>query len=164
MLRRSQGLVSTAERGSTLILMPVAALIFVVLGSLAVDATVLFLAERELAGAAAGAANDAATRAIDIELFYGAGCLQLDEVQAGQVVAASVAAKRLGEAGLELEALGVVIRGREVTVTLTGRAPHVFSKALPGAPDSAPVSATAAATAEGPATAPADAACTQSRP
>jgi hypothetical protein len=112
--------VDPAERGSTLILMPVAALIFVVLGSLAVDATVLFLAERELAGTAAGAANDAATQAIDIELFYDAGCLRLDEARAGQVVAGSVAAKRLGDAGIRLDPPDVVARGRRVTVTVDG--------------------------------------------
>ena len=161
MLTLSHDEVDPAERGSTLILMPVAALIFVVLGSLAVDATVLFLAERELAGTAAGAANDAATQAIDIELFYDAGCLRLDEARAGQVVTGSVAAKRLGDAGIRLDPPDVVARGRRVTVTLTGRAPHVFSKALPGAPDSAPVSATATATAEGPAAGPGDVACTR---
>lgn len=164
MLRRPHGQHGAAQAGSTFILMPVAALVFVVLGSLAVDATVLFLAERELAGAAAAAANDAATQAIDLELFYGIGCLQLDEAHAGQVVAGSVAAKRLGQAGVQLDAPAVVTRGREVTVTLTGRAPHVFSKALPGAPDTAPVSATATATAEGPATGPTDAACARGRP
>lgn len=137
------------ERGSVLILMPVAALIFVILGSLAVDATVVFLAERELANAAAAAANDAATRAIDLDVFYARGCIELVEELAEDVVAASVASKQLGQDDFVLGPTAVDARGREVTVTLTGQAPHIFSKALPGAPDAATVSATATATAEG---------------
>ena len=139
------------QRGSVLVLMPVAALIFVILGSLAVDATALFLAERELAGAAAAAANDAATRAVDLDLFYEAGCLALDQALAEDVVGRSLAAKRLGQAGLQLAAPEVSAGGREVRVTLTAAAPHLFTKAIPGAPDTATVSATATATAEGPA-------------
>lgn len=162
MLRISDGGAAGAQNGSVLILMPVAALIFVILGSLAVDATVLFLAERELAGATAAAANDAATRAIDLDLFYEQGCLSLDGELAGEVVDRSVAAKRLGQAGIQLAPPQVVIQGRKVTVTVTGRAPHVFTEALPGAPDTATVSATATATAEGPAPDPAGTACARS--
>ena len=136
------------QRGSVLILMPVAALVFVILGSLAVDATALFLAERELAGAAAAAANDAATRAIDLDLFYEAGCLSLDEDLAEEIVRRSLTAKRLGE-GLRLAAPEIRTGGREVSVTLTAAAPHIFTKAMPGAPDEATVRATATATAEG---------------
>ncbi len=149
MLRRPLLDASDGQRGSVLILMPVAALIFVILGSLAVDATALFLAERELAGAAAAAANDAATRAIDLDLFYESGCLALDELLAEDVVKRSVAAKRLGQAGLRLAAPEVRAGGREVKVTLTAVAPHIFTKAIPGAPDEAVVSAMATATAEG---------------
>lgn len=147
------------ERGSVLILMPVAALIFVILGSLAVDATVVFLAERELANAAAAAANDAATRAIDLDVFYARGCIELVEELAQDVVAVSVASKQLGQDDFELGPPQVDARGREVTVTLTGQAPHIFSKALPGAPDVATVSATATATAEGLADAPGASSC-----
>jgi len=158
-LRVSDGGANTAQEGSVLILMPVAALVFVILGSLAVDATVLFLAERELAGAAAAAANDAATRAIDLDQFYERGCLALDDDLAAEVVDRSVASKRLGQAGIQLASPEVVARGREVTVTLTGQAPHVFTSALPGAPDTAAVSATATVTAEGTAPDPTDTAC-----
>ncbi|MEX2659117.1 MAG: hypothetical protein WD232_05435 [Acidimicrobiales bacterium] len=132
-----------------LILMPVAALIFIILGALAVDATVLFLAERELAGAAAAAANDAATRAIDQEIFYADGSIVLDPGLAFEVAAASVAAKRLGESGFAVDPPDVQVTGGDrVTVTLTGRAPYIFSKALPGGPDTAQISARATATAE----------------
>ena len=150
MLRRRACDAASGQQGSVLILMPVAALIFVILGSLAVDATALFLAERELAGTAAAAANDAATRAIDLDLFYETGCLALDEGLAEDVVDRTVAAKQLGRAGLRVAAPEVGARGREVRVTLTAAAPHLFTKAIPGAPDTATVSATATATAEAP--------------
>ena len=152
------------QRGSVLVLMPVAALVFVILGALAVDATALFLAERELAGAAAGAANDAATAAIDLDLFYDLGCLSLDAGLAEDVVRRSVAAKRLRPSGLDLAPPSVVVRGRAVTVTLTGQAPHVFAKALPGAPDTEAVAATATATAEGAASSVEGSECTNRRP
>lgn len=137
------------ERGSVLILMPLAALIFVILGALAVDATVLFLAERELAGAAAAAANDAATRAIDQDVFYTDGSIVLDPGLAAEVAVASVAAKQLGQSGFTVEPPDVRVQGGDrVTVVLNGRAPYIFSKAIPGGPDSAAISATATATAE----------------
>lgn len=142
-------MLTQGERGSVLVLMPVAALIFVILGALAVDATVLFLAERELAGAAAAAANDAATRAIDPDRFYADGTIVLDAGRANDVVAVSVAAKQLERSGFDVATPEVrIVAADQVTVTLTGRAPYIFSKAIPGVADSAPVSATATATAE----------------
>lgn len=136
------------ERGSVLVLMPVAALVFVILGALALDATVLFMAERELAGAAAAAANDAVTAAIDEEAFYATGCVAVAPDEAADVVRRSVAAKRLGDGGIDLSPPDVeVVDGSRVTVTLRGRAPHVFTKALPGGPASTAVAATATATA-----------------
>lgn len=136
----------TGEAGSVLVLMPVAALVFVILGALALDATVLFLAERELAGAAAAAANDAAALAIDEEVFYADGTVVLDPAVAQVVAEASVASKQLGQHGFEVAPPAVsVVGGDSVVVTLTGRAPHLFAKAVPGGPDSAAVSATATA-------------------
>ena len=129
--------------------MPAAALIFVILGALALDATVVFLAERELAGAAAAAANDAAAVALDSDAFYDRGVVQVDVKRAAQVVAASVAAKRLGDAGIHVDPPNVEVRdGTRITVTITGSAPYVFAKALPGAPSTAAVSARATAVAE----------------
>jgi Flp pilus assembly protein TadG len=136
------------EGGSVLVLMPVAALIFVILGALALDATVVFLAERELAGAAAAAANDAVTRGIDEDEFYRSGCVVVLPGAAAEVVRTSVAAKRLDRTTLSLAAPQVdVTGGAAVTVTLRGVAPRIFVKALPGAASTAPVSATATATA-----------------
>ena len=141
-------LIVRCERGSVLVLMPVAALIFVLLGALALDATVVFLAERELAGAAAAAANDAVTRGIDREEFYRSGCVVVLPGAAADVARSSVAAKELDRSGLSVAIPEVDVRaGAAVTVTLRGTAPHIFTRAVPGAPSEAGVSATATATA-----------------
>lgn len=141
-------LTTEAERGSVLVLMPVAALVFVVLGALALDATVVFMAERELAGAAAAAANDAVAAAIDEEEFYASGCVLVVPGEALAVVRRSLAAKRLDDAGLRMAEPEVAVTdGTTVTVTLRGRAPHVFARALPGRLGSSAVAAAATATA-----------------
>ncbi len=138
------------QDGSVLVLMPAAVLVFIILGALALDAAVVFMAERELAGAAAAAANDAVTRALDEGEFYDRGCVVLVPAVAADVVRASVAAKRLADAGISVGQPEVAVTdGARVTVTLRGRAPHLFAKALPGGPSTAAVSATATATARG---------------
>ncbi len=136
------------ERGSALMLMPAAVLVFVVLGAIAVDFAVAFLAEREVSNAAAAAANDAAGAALDRDRFYADGAIRLDPA-----VAASVGRSAVAAAGLDdLEDLDVRVQvasdAPEVTVTVSARATYVFAKALPGGPDGVEVEATATALAE----------------
>jgi len=59
------------EAGSTLLLVPSAVLVLLLLTSLLVDGAASFLAQRELADACAGAANDAAAAALDPNRLYG---------------------------------------------------------------------------------------------
>jgi len=136
------------ERGSALALMPAAVLVFVVLGAIAVDFAVAFLAEREVSNAAAAAANDAAGAALDQERFYADGAIRLDPASARSIGRASVAAAGLDH--LDDLDVRVSVRGDvpEVTVTVSARAGYVFSKALPGGPDGVDVEASATATAE----------------
>lgn len=61
------------EAGSTLLLVPSAVLVLFLLTALAVDAAAAFLAQRELADACAGAANDAAAAALDVDRLYRSG-------------------------------------------------------------------------------------------
>ena len=136
------------ERGSVLMLMPAAALVFVVLGALAVDSAVAFLAEREVANAAAAAANDAAAAAVDRSAFYAGGDVRLDAGVARRVAASSVEAAGLDDLdGLTVRTT-VAAGAPIVTVTVSARAPYVFARAVPGGPDSVEVEATAVATAE----------------
>ena len=136
------------ERGSVLALMPVAVLVFLVLGAIAVDFVVVFLGEREVANAAAAAANDVATVAVDRDRFYADGAVRLEPSVAEAVAAQSVAAAGLDHLDDVTSDVSVSFDGPVVTVTVAARVPYIFAKAVPGGPQDAPVSATAVATAE----------------
>ena len=74
------------ERGSTLLLVPSAVLVLFLLTALCVDGAATFLAQRELADACAGAANDAATAALDRGDLY-AAAQPLQDVDLGRAAA-----------------------------------------------------------------------------
>ncbi|MDQ1402566.1 MAG: hypothetical protein QOG03_882 [Actinomycetota bacterium] len=130
-------------------LMPAAVLVLVILGSIAVDSAVVFLAQRELVNAAAAAANDAATSAIVDRSFYeNGGAIVLDQTRATQVAATSIAASQ--PQGLTLQGAPVVnVAGAAVCVELTARVHHIFAHAIPGVAHDTTVSARASATAVG---------------
>lgn len=123
--------------------MPAAVLVFLVLGALAVDAAGVFLAQRQVANAAVAAANDAATKAVDIEGFYGDGSLRLLLGSAQRVAEGTV--DGLGLEGLEEVRAVATVQGDRVEVTITARVRHIFSSAVPGGPDTAEVAAHARA-------------------
>lgn len=126
-------------------LMPAAVLVVVVLGAFAVDATLAFLAHREVAHVSAGMANDVAGAAIDDAAFYGQGQVQLDPARAREVVDLSLSAYSPQYlTGMSVEDLSFPAPD-EVTVTVSATAGYVFSAALPGAPDRIGVSATSTA-------------------
>ena len=123
-----------SERGTALMLMPAGVLIVLVLGALAVDSAILFLGERELADLTAAAANDAATVAIDEEMFYRCGRLRLVDDEAAQV-AGTVSAARASDAVTNVQIAAQVDNGAsppQVTVSATGTVRLVFTPALPG--------------------------------
>ena len=135
------------ERGSVLALMPAAVLVFIVLGSLAVDASLAFLGEREVANVAAAVANDAATKGIDIEHFYATGEVVLDPALVDDVARGALATAglhHLDDLTIEAEVVGV----DAVIVRVRARVRSLFSKALPGGVESREVDAEAAAVAE----------------
>ena len=131
------------DRGSVLLLMPAAVLVVLVLGAIAVDAAVAFLAERELAGAAAAAANDAATAGLDEVALRQGAAYRLDPSLVEAAVAASLDAQGLPPG----TSVSIAVEGDEVRVTLAAEADLVFSPSIPGAPDTVAVSATASAAA-----------------
>ena len=136
------------ERGSVLMLVPAGVLVLVVLGAIAVDSAVAFMAQREISNAAAAAANDAAGAALSDERFYlDGGALVIDPARARVVAARSVAAR--GVRGVSVSRVDVVVGpdAQSVCVTVEGVAPYVLARALPFVPSSARVTGSAGAVA-----------------
>lgn len=133
-------------------LVPAGVLVLFILGSIAVDSSIAFLAQRELTAAAAAAANDAAGAAVSDATFYDSGGpgdapgrIVLDPARAGEVAAEAVATRV--PRGLHDIVPTVAVAGDQVCVTVTARVDTIFAKAIPGAPTSRVVTGRAVATA-----------------
>ena len=117
------------EDGNTLVLMPVAVLILLVLAALAFDAAVVHLQQRRLADLAASLANDAVA-ALDLASVYD---IERDPVadpaRAQGLAAARLAAFAHDETLQEVSCAPEVADGA-VTVTCEGRVVPVFGRAL----------------------------------
>jgi uncharacterized membrane protein len=133
------------QRGSVLMLMPAAVLVFLVLGALCVDFGSTFTSKRELSNAAAAAANDAASQSIDLDRYYASGELRLRIDVARSVARRSLASMGLDRMAPEVEDVRIGTDGLTVTVVLRGRAHFLFAKALPGGLDGMDVRATSTA-------------------
>lgn len=121
-----------------------------VLAAIAVDASVAFMGERELSGAVAAAANDAATEAVSNPGFYRRGGVELDDAEVERVaidrVQRSVDAAKYH--GLAVQAHVIRPSGGcawSLRVEASATVRYVFSRALPGGPDEATVGAGATA-------------------
>ncbi len=137
-----------SERGSVLFLFPAAVLAVIVLAAVAVDASIAFLGERELASAVAAAANDAATEAISDDAFYGAGRLELDEGEVERVAEERVLASVDPGRHQNLQVRASVVRAVagcawSLRVEASATVRYIFAKALPGGPDTARVDSAA---------------------
>jgi hypothetical protein len=117
-----------------------------VLGAIAVDFSIAFLGERELAGATAAAANDAAARAVSNRDFYRDGVVVLDDAAATELAIDEVRSALDRERYHDVRVtVGVTPGGRTVVVTASAEVDYVFARALPGAPGRARVAATSSA-------------------
>jgi Flp pilus assembly protein TadG len=138
------------DRGSVLMLVPAAVLVLLILGAICVDSAVVFFAERDLANRTAAVASDAANATVSDAAFYGSddGALVLDDAKARAYARLAFAPDRV-PAGYESWSGEAETDGRTVTVVATARVRYVFTKAIPGAPDTATVEARTVATAHG---------------
>lgn len=134
------------DRASTLLFFPAALLVVVALASITIDFARIHLARRSTADAAAAAANDAVTVALDEAALRSTGTYRLAPARVAAVTAASVGHHDLGGLG-PIRVRGVRTGPRSVQVTVQGRVPLAFARALPGAPVEVPVLARATATA-----------------
>ncbi|MGH9226645.1 MAG: hypothetical protein ACRD2W_23305 [Acidimicrobiales bacterium] len=138
-----------ADRGSVLLLFPAGVLVVLILAAVAVDSSIAFLGERELSSAVTAAANDAATKALSDNAFYGRGSVELSDSEVARVaeerVRASVDADRYH--GLQVNASVQRPAGAACRWTLRVEASatvrYLFATAIPGGPDEARVDATA---------------------
>lgn len=129
------------ERGSTLLLVPAAVMVLLLLGAIAVDLSAVHLARRELLRSASHAADDAA-QMVDQTRLRLAGTATLDTAAAERVARFHLAVARLPG---EVTDVSVVVDpedGRvDVTASMTVEA--VFSRAVPGAAGTTTVTVTA---------------------
>ena len=137
-----------AQSGSTLMLMPAAVLILFVLGSIAVDAAIVYLQQREAYNVAADAANDAAAAGpSELGLRDGDGAgpsLRLDPGHARATAAATI-----GRSGIEVDHASVTVRGADtVVVELTVPVDYLLRPVIPGATGSGHVTVRAVALTE----------------
>jgi Flp pilus assembly protein TadG len=121
-----------SPRGSVLILVPALVLVLLVLGAIAVDASIAYLGRRELADFTASAADRAAASALDKPAFYASGSVRIDPVLATQVVTDAEAVARRG--GLDILGATVTVTpaGDAVTVSATASVRTVFGIAVGG--------------------------------
>ena len=137
-----------SERGSVLALMPAAVMIVIVLGAIAVDGSLAFLAERQVSNLAASVANDAATQGILVERFYEDGTLVLDDALVQAVADAALVQATVSLAHLDDLTIDVAVVGADtVEVTVRARTETLFSRAIPASVEYREVSATARAVA-----------------
>lgn len=132
------------DRGTVLLLMPVAVLIMFVLGAITVDLTAVRAGRQDLLAAATDAANDAATAGLDEAAVRAGLGYRLDPARVWFVAIEVLAAKGILD---DLEGGPDVSIGPDgsVTVALQRRIPHLFARALPGAPKDQLVTATVTA-------------------
>ncbi len=129
-------------------LVPAAVLVLFVLGAIAVDFSIAFLAQRELSAAAAAAANDAAGASVSDDAFYSGrepGRIVLDAAHAGAIADAAVAARRVQ--GVHDVSTNTDVAADRVCVTITGQVDYIFAKAIPGAARGRTITGQAVATA-----------------
>lgn len=132
------------ENGTVLMLMPVAVLIMFVLGAITVDLTAVRAGQQDLIAAATDAANDAATAGLDESALRAGRGYQLDPARVWLVAVDVLATKGILDNLTSGPDVSINPDG-SVTVSLSKRVPHVFARALPGAPDDELVWATATA-------------------
>lgn len=99
-------------RGSVLMLMPVAVLIVLLLGALAVDSAIVYLRQRQAYNVAFDAANDAAGAGFDLEIARHDGEIVYDPARVEAIAGDAVAAAGLDDVRLvsaRADGTGVVV-------------------------------------------------------
>ncbi len=123
-----------SQQGNTLLLMPAAVLVLLILAAIAVDAAVLFLGQRRIADLAASVAQDAVA-AVDEASFYDGELVLVegDAAQRGRTLAAN-----LPQDDALIGPSCTVTTGRDAdldptaSVRCTAQVRFIFAPAIPG--------------------------------
>jgi hypothetical protein len=139
------------DDGSSLMLMPAAVLIVIVLGALAADLSNVHNAKRSLIGVANSVANDAVTYGVDVDaLRLGNGsAYPLTATRVRAAIDRSLEVHQSPTRRYALVGYQIDQATRAVSVTLTDRVEYIFAKAIPGTGDYVQIDATGTAVAEG---------------
>ena len=129
-------------------LVPAGILVLLVLAAVAVDSSLVFLAQRDLANRTAAAANDIAGAAVSDEAFYGGGAIVVPEGVADSFVDATFSSARRPE-GFVTWTADATTAGRSVTVSAEAEVRYLFAPAVPGVARTTTVRARSTAVAVG---------------
>lgn len=120
--RRAEG-----DRGSSLMLMPAAVLVMMLLGAIALDAAAIRMQTRELRNVARSAANDALGAAVDVDHLRATGEIRIDESVARAVVDNAVDQRTIEGVDVDAVAVDTDADGTLVlTVTLRRTVDHIL--------------------------------------
>jgi Flp pilus assembly protein TadG len=132
-----------------MMLVPAAVLVLIVLGAIAVDSAVVFLAQRDLSNRTAGVANDIAGYAVSESSFYqGGGAVELDQSKAASYTGLAFSDDRR-PGGFERWSAAASTQGRTVVVVAEADVRLVFAPAIPGVRSMAHVTARSTVSARG---------------
>ena len=138
-----------ADEGNALMLVPAGVLVLLMLGAIAVDSAVVFLAQRDLSNRTSAVANDVAGFASSDDAFYRDGVVQLDGARAAAYTQLAFAPDRTPAGYESWGATAEVASERTVSVRAWAEVRYLFAKAVPGMPDTTRVHAESVATAAG---------------
>ena len=130
------------DRGSVMMLMPAGIVIMLLLGAIAVDSAIGFLAQRQALNIADDAANDAAGAAVRLSSLREDGATVLDPERARSVAARSVHSATSGGADVQLESVEI-LDDDSVAVTVSIEVDRLFGRAFGAGDDLITVTATA---------------------
>jgi hypothetical protein len=142
---------SATERdaGSVLMLVPAGILVLLVLAAVAIDSSVVFLAQRDLADRTAAASGDVANVAADDDQLYDDDHVVVLRQDVADAVVGLAFDPARPPRGYEAWQASAVVEGRSVTVSAEAEVRRIFAPAIPGVDPVATVHARSTAVAAG---------------
>ena len=128
------------EQGTVLMLMPALLLVLLLLGAIAVDSSIAFMAQRDLVAAAGDGSNDAGSLALDTAALLGRGVVSMRPADVVDAVVDGL--RRSGLEDAVVDEVSLASDGRSAEVRVRRAVRLLFTALIPGAPSTTTVSAT----------------------